>query len=274
MSKYLSREIVGESFERLSSLNATGKSHLERTSALMYFLSIDTTFKYLNARGCLDLDPESSEGKNNRKQVELEFARLVLLGKTSDDKVMQVVELGKIDETGTQPEKRISSNFLTVPLKKASNQTAPFYYPSRPKAPLLKMGFSATGKRWGIGYHEDWAANFLLMLTTVNSKTPLIDLAIFICRDCVFDDRTIDIFQAIKEQLEKRFTNGIANFWTQRIEKEKILYTLVDIPFAEQKESFANFYRPRQSGKRYEQMKKSELIVRIHELESMLGIIN
>lgn len=270
MSKYLSQELVCKAFERLSSRNTTGKSHLERTSALMYFLAVDAAFKHFGT-SCLDLNPESLEGKNSRKHVELEFTRLVLVG-NSHDGVKQVIELGRIDVAGTSPEKRISSNFLTVPLKKASGQAAPYYYPSRPKAPLFKMGFAATGKQWGIGYHNNWMSNFLAMLTTIKGSTPSLDLAVFVCRDCVLGDGSVNLFSALEEQLKKRFTTDLSDFLVQRIEKEKVLTRCVETPFVDHHEPFASFYRQGPAPiKQYEQMKKFELIDRIHQLESMLG---
>lgn len=270
MAKYFSQELVCKSFERLSSRNTTGKTHMERTSALMYFLSVDAAFKHFGVSS-LDLNPESLDGKNSRKQVELEFTRLVLVGK-SHSGVRQVTELGKIEEAGIHPEKRISSNFLTVPLKKASNQATPFYYPSRPKHPLFKMGRAATGKQWGLSFHDHWMANFLAILTTIKGSTPSLDLAIFVCRDCAIDDGANDIFSALEEQLKKRFTRNLADFWIQRIEKEKVMARGIDVPFADHHVPFASFYKQAPAPvKRYEQMKKSELIDRIHQLESMLG---
>lgn len=269
MSKYLSQEFVCKSFERLSSRNKTGKTHMERTSALMYFLSIDAAFNHFNV-SILDLNPDSLDGKNSRKQVELEFTRLVLVG-NSDRGVRQVTELGKIEDAGTHPEKRISSNFLTVPLKKASNQTTPYYYPNRPKHPLFKMGLAATGKQWGISLHDNWMLNFLAILTTIKGSTPLLDLAVFVCRDCVIDDVTTDIFTALEEQLNKRFTKKLAEFWILRMEKERAMPRGVEIPFAGYHAPFASIYkRATTSVKQYAQMNKHELIARIHHLEFML----
>jgi hypothetical protein len=270
MAKYLSQELVCKSFGRLSSRNTTGKTHMERTSALMYFLSVDAAFKHFRVSS-LDLNPDSLEGKNSRKQVELEFTRLVLVG-NSRGVIRQVTELGKIEDAGTQPEKRISSNFLTVPLKKASNHTTPFYYPSRPKHPLFKMGFAATGRQWGVSFHDNWMSNFLAILTTIKGSTPSLDLAVFVCRDCAIDDGAADIYTALEEQLKKRFTGNLADFWIQRIEKEKVMARGVEASFADHHAPFASFYKqPPAPVKRYEQMKKSELIDRIHQLESVLG---
>lgn len=270
MTKYLSQQLVCNSFERLSSRTTVGKTHMERTSALMYFLSVDATFKHFGV-SCLDLNPESFDGKNSRKQVELEFTRLVLVGNTHDG-VRQVAELGKIDDGGTHPEKRISSNFLTVPLKKASNQSQPFYYPSRPKCPLFKMGLTATGKQWGLSFHDDWKSNFLTIQSTIKGSTPSLDLAVFVCRDCAIDGAP-DIFSALEVQLQKKFTGSLADFWLQRITKEKIMYRSVVVPFSDEHAPFASFYKPIiPVDKPYDQMKKSELIDRIYQLESMLGI--
>jgi hypothetical protein len=246
---------------------------MERTSALMYFLSVDAVFKHFGA-SCLDLNPDSLEGKNSRKQVELEFTRLVLVG-NSHGGVRQVTELGKIEEAGTHPEKRISSNFLTVPLKKATNQTTPFFYPSRPKNPLFKMGLVATGKKWGVSFHDNWMTNFLAILTTIKGSTPSLDLAVFVCRDSAIDDEAADIYTALEEQLKKRFTRNLADFWIQRIEKEKVMARGVETPFADHHAPFANYYKQTIAPvKQYEQMKKSELIDRIRQLESMLGTTN
>lgn len=269
MAKYLSQELVCKSFERLSSRDKTGKTHLERTSALMYFLSVDATFKHFDV-STLDLNPDSLHGKNNRKQVELEFTRLVLVG-NSHGVVRQVTELGRIEEDGTHPEKRISSNFLTVPLKKASNQSTPFYYPNRPKFPLFKMGLAATGKKWGVNFHENWKTNFLAIMTTIRGSTPLLDLAVFACRDCAINDEATDIFTALEEQLKKRFTKDLADYWIQRIEKEKAMPRGAEVVFSDHHASFANAYKQASSPvKKYTQMTKSELIARIHQLESKL----
>lgn len=270
MAKYLNPELVCKSFERLSSRITTGKSHLERTSVIMVFLAVDAACKNLDVEN-LDLNPATLAGRNTRKSVELEFTKLVLVGNTHGA-IKQVIELGKIDEDGTSPEKRISSNFLTVPLKKASDQTVPYFYPRRPKAPLLKMGPAATGQKWGIDYHDDWTSNFLVMLSTIKSPTPSLDLAVFVCRDCPIDDGAGDLFSALEDELKKRFTKKMAEFWVNRMEKEKVMARCVETPFVDHYVSFAVSYKQGiTAAKRYEQMKKAELIKRIYQLESMLA---
>lgn len=270
MTKYLNPEFVCRSFKRLSSRKRTGKTHLERTSALLYFLAIDATCKYFDVDS-LDLNPSSLDGKNNRKQVELEFTKLVIIEKSLNN-LKQVIELGKIDIGGTNPEKRISSNFFTVPLKKASGQKEPYYYPRRPSAPLLKMGPAATDNKWGIKYHDDWSSNFPVLLSEIKDPTPILDLAIFVCRDCRFDDKSVEIFSSVGEQLRMRFTEKLANYWISKINKEKIMARNVENPFINHYASFASFYKEDvASSNRYEQMKKAELIDRIFCLEKILN---
>ena len=273
MAKYLSQDLVCRSFERLSSRNKAGKTHMERTSALMYFLSVDAASKHLGV-SVLDLNPDSLMGKNNRKQVELEFTKLVLVEK-SPGGLRQVTELGEIEDSGTHPEKRISSNFLTVPLKKASNQTEPFFYPSRPNCPLFKMGFAATGSKWGVSFHENWMTNFLSIMTTIKGSTPSIDLAVFVCRDAEIDDIAADIYTALEEHLRKRFTRKLADFWIQRIGKEKAMPRRIEFAFSENHSLFASIYKQASDPlRKYKQMAKNELIARIHQLESTLGAID
>ncbi len=270
MAKYLNTDMVSRSFKRLSSRKKAGKTHLERTSVLMYFLAFDAACKYFDA-GALDLNPDSLDGKNNRKQVEVEYTKLILLEKTSDV-FKQVTELGKICVGGTTPEKRISSNFFTVPLKKASEQKEPYFYPKRPATPLLKMGPAATGKPWGITYGDDWASNLPLLISEIKESTPFLDLAFFVCRDCGFDDKFNDGISAVSDQLQKRFTKKLADFWVTRIDKEKVLAKHLDSPFADHHSYFVRSYAE-DAGEinGYEKMKKSELIERIKYLEKILN---
>jgi hypothetical protein len=272
MTKYFDPEFVSRSFKRLASRKRGGKTHLERTSVLMYFLAIDAALKHFDVN-ILDLNPDSLDGKNNRKQVELEFTRLVLIDK-SQYILKQVNELGKINTGGTNPEKRISSNFFTVPLKKASGQNEPYYYPRRPSAPLLKMGPAATNKKWGIQYHNDWSLNFPVLLSEVKYPTSALDLAIFVCRDCQFDDEAIEIFSILNEQLRKRFTKKMADYWVSKIDKEKIMASHINgqNPFINHHLSFASVHKEDAlPSSEYQQMKKADLIEHIFRLEKILS---
>lgn len=224
---YLSLNQVSTSFNRLASTKSSGKTHLERSSAIMYFLALDAACKKKGV-DVLDLHPNRTEGKDNRKLIELEFAKIALLSRNSE-LLYQVTELGRVRRNGNDPEKRISSNFLTVPLKKASEQSTSFYYPKRP-APLIGLGQSATGLKWGIAVYDDWHVNLPKLFTEMQSHTPFTDLAIFICRNAKLaeGDNYVDV---LNKAIESRFTKSLSRFWSDRIYREKVLAKHISSPF-------------------------------------------
>lgn len=268
MAVYLSSHQVSVSFKRLSSRKTNGKTHLERTSVLMYFLAFDAVCKKTEL-SMLDLDPDKLEGKSNRKAIELEFTKLVLLDRAYG-KIRQVSELGKIDCDSKDPEKRISSNFLTVPLKKASDHNEKFIYPKRPSAPLFKMGASATGLKWGLEYHEDWMNSFPKLLSEIKDSTPFTDLAIFIMRDSVIEgNNSVNLIDSLKQLISKRFSIRVSKFWIERIEKEKVLAKHTSNPYTTTHEPFAKKAKEN-STNRFEKCDKKDLVEYITYLEDVL----
>ncbi len=269
MKKFLSDQLVAYAFKRLSSRRREGKTHLERTSALLYFLAFDAACNKVGD-DCLDMNPDSLTGNNNRRQIELEFTKLVTIDNNLDG-LHQVYEFGKIEFGGTDPYKRISSNFFTVPLKKASVQKEAYAYPSRPKAPLLKMGLASTGIIWGIAYHDNWINNFPKLLTEIRESTPHLDLAIFLLRDHSFSDNVPALQSAISLGLENRFSKDVANYFMMKIAKEHMFARLPENPFKDRYSSFARiFVNDTTDASDYDKMTKSELIQRIFELEQIL----
>jgi hypothetical protein len=270
MAKYLNPLLVQESFGRLASKSGEGKAHLERTSAVLYFLAFDAACNRTQ-RFELDFDPDRLEGKNNRKLLELEFAKLVLLD-TEHGQPIQFSEFGKIDAANIAPEKRISANFLTVPLKKATSQSDPYYYPKRPNAPLLKMGAVATQKKWGMARHEDFERNLFIIMSTARSSTPAYDLCVLIFRDSTFPVSQYDIFSGLSEQLEKKFTPDVAALLRKRIDKEKVLIKSEHAAFVEHYSNFVKAIKNNRSvDDRYQSMSKHELIAIIQELETTVS---
>lgn len=224
---YLSNALVELSFSRLSSGKKTGKTSLEKTSALMYFLAFDAAVKK-TGKCPLDLNPDKTEGRNNRADMELEFVRLVMLKGARDGKIKQVMTLGRINDGGSPPEKRISSNFFTVPLKKASQSAKAYQYPSRP-APVLKMGDVATGLAWGIGYFDEWREHLPKLLSEVKSNTPFTDLAVFACRNDEFKGR--DIRAELAQAIASRFSQNLTLFWTKLMDAERVFFRHGNAPF-------------------------------------------
>lgn len=267
MTKYLNPNLVKESFVRLSSKSGEGKSHLERTSAILYFLAFDAACQSTQ-KVELDLDPDRLEGRNNRKQLELEFVKLVLLHNLNGNPI-QIFEFGKVDYTNISPEKRISANFLTVPLKKATTHTEPYYYPKRPNAPLLNMGLVATKKKWGMMRNENFAVNIFTILNTARSSTPAFDLSVLVLRDTKFPSSQQDIFSALSEQLPKKFTPEVAQLLSKRIDKEKVLIRTKFESFIDHYSNFINLETSNKvSDDPYKNMSREDLIAIIQELEA------
>lgn len=264
---YFSSKQVLSSFKRLSSRRRTGKTHLERTSSLMYFLAFDAVCKQ---HGCesLDLNPQSTNGINNRKLLGLEFAKLVVLG-NKDQVCWQVSELGKIHSNGNCPEKRISSNFFTVPLKKASAQSDSVPYPKRP-APVLLLGGSRNGINWRVQYHAQWRNNLPKLLLEVVEPTCFSDLAIFVLREAQFNKCENGYIEALSSLIKNKFSESLSDFWIQRIHGEKVLSgNKFQEPFANDYEAFP-LEDPTFAQDRLNVLSKSELLKRISYLESVL----
>jgi hypothetical protein len=221
MPAHFHPSLVKRSFNRLAPICAEGKKTGERTSAIFYFLACDAAMKSLGT-DTLNLDPDSDLGKRNRDAVTVEFARLVMLKKDSSGEIRHVTAFGSVEIGGTDPEKRISSNFLTVPLKKASLARDPDGYPKRP-APLLSMGPAATGSKWGVKKHPDWQANLPTFLTELKSNTPFTDMAILVCRNHNFPQRPIAVRDGLKSAVSSRFTKPLADWLMRRISMESRL---------------------------------------------------
>jgi hypothetical protein len=268
---YFNEKQLSISFQRLSARKRTdgkkSKTHLERTSALMCFLAFDATCKVTGTEK-LDLNPNTVDGKANRSLMAIEFSKLVLLSGNSEQQT-QVMELGKIAVNEKNPEVRFSSNFLTVPLKKATGQASECHYPSRPSSTrVLKLGEAATGLQWGISYHEDWKASLPKLLSEVKEPTPFTDLAIFVMRNTTLKGKSYT--EALSNSLTCRFTNKLMHFWVERIKKEKLLAKhILDDPFSVQHQPF-NCAVAGETNCRFEGTHRDALISYIIKLENLL----
>ncbi len=131
-----------------------GKTGMERTSILATFLAFDRLERDLSAAS-IDL----SDGTIARNLIKNYYHDCLTMGELHGTPY-EVVDFGWIQEAGTrQLASRLSSNFLTTGLKRASELANPSDWPRRPKAPLLQLGLPLEGKRWGVAKHPDWMTN-------------------------------------------------------------------------------------------------------------------
>lgn len=225
---YLDQNLVKLSFDRLICNSQVGKSHLERTSCLMYFLAFDAVCAKVKD-SLVDFDGDKELGLINRRLMDSEFTKLILL-ESSADVYTQVVELGKIEKLGKSPAMRIASNFYSVPLKNAANSSEEYAYPKRPKNPIFKMGNQATGFKWGIAKHPEWKNNLPVLLQLAKSSTPFTDLAIYVLRNNVFssDAMNCEYYDILSDAIKLRFTFELAEYWSEKIKNERVFAKHID----------------------------------------------
>ena len=207
--------IVQASFERLRETVAEGKTGTERTSALMYFLAFDAAFVGVDL---VSLDPDTPSGNANRKRLTNQYSKFVTLRTCGLSNVWSVCSLGSITRYGADPAKRISSNFLTTPLKKASERAKPMDYPSRP-CPLLCLGPGLGAGNWGIKAHSDWERNISMFLSERVSRVPFTDLAIFTLRDSEFSPKNT-LNDTLMDLICIRFSKRLTSYWAKQLSRE------------------------------------------------------
>jgi hypothetical protein len=262
---YINPKTVKISFNRLKSNTSSGKSHLEKTSSLMYFLAFDALAKK-QGNQIIDFPPEAFV----RKDMALEYAKLVMLNKDQNGNTQQVIELGLVATSGKDPDKRISSNFFTVPLKKASAILEGNDYPNRP-VPILRLGNLNKNIKWGITYHPDWQNNFPLFISNTESNAPFSDLAIFACRNDPFANNISDWQVALCSLLSNRFTNQLSSYWCDKIKDEKRFVKHIDNnTFFSNELQNIEFVSGSSRKAILQAMDKAKLIARVEYLESIL----
>lgn len=171
----------------------------------------------------LDFDYQTFDGNNNRRKLAVNFSKLSLLQRTSNLELRQICALGEITSDGKDPEKRISSNFFTTILKKATLEIKESSYPHRP-APILSIGKIGNYLSWGIKRYIDWEKNIPKFLNERCGNTPFTDLSIIICRSDQFEkDEKLSWKNALSLTLKKKLTSSFADFLIHRIESESII---------------------------------------------------
>lgn len=229
--RYLNEQLIRDSFLRLRQNETGGKTGLERTSALMCFLAFEALLHRTGVNSPVDFDPEVSLGNNNRASLTREFTRLVQLRNGTEP--YHVLNLGEVSIGGNAPEKRFSSNFLTVSLKKATTSEKTYDYPSRPSNPLLVLGPKATNITWGIDRHSDWQENMPVFLEGRKTKTPFTDLAIFVLRQRGIESEADNLQEVLVDGIGEMFTPELCEFWKKKITLEKVYFEEVVDSFQE-----------------------------------------
>lgn len=212
--KYISKDIVKKSFQRLQYYDYEGKAPKERTSALMYFLAIDSVMK-MSGEGGINLD-----SRKVQKQVAIAYSDLVAVTHTENMIGRHVAELGKVECGGKDPESKIRSNFFSTQVKAGSAATKAIDYPKRP-APLLCIGPSK-GQNGGFAVrHSRWKNSLDIFMSQVKTNTPYTDLAIFCLRSVKTASRVSNLQYMLETMLDNVFTAELSKYWSSKIEAER-----------------------------------------------------
>lgn len=263
---FINPDQIKASFANLATNSTQGKTHSERTSVIFYFLAFDATCKRVGTH-TLDFNHETLAGKANRAIMETEFERLSLVARQSKE-TFQITELGKVTLQRKSPATRISSNFFTVPLKKASNQNVIYSYPKRPSTPVLNLGKTNKCTNWGITYHPEWTKNLSKLFSEAKGFTYFTDLAICIFRDTEIGEGNITM--ELTRKIGERFSLELTGYWAERIKKEKLLWRPISERCSTDYHTNALMEIALATVNPYEAMTKKQLIQKILELESEL----
>ena len=149
-----------------------------------------------------------------------EYSRLVSVSKAPNDIAQSVHELGFVVLGGKDPSQRISSNFMSTQVVKATISETEYEYPMRP-APLLYLGKKATGITYGVELHDNWQEGFKQHLSGVSSNTPFTDLAMF-CLRYENAEKKETLTLTISAMIRQKFSKDIADFWVSKIKAERL----------------------------------------------------
>ena len=268
---YLDHNLVLESFKRLRTNSATGKrgkTPMERTSSLMIMLAADAVMKE-HGVSTLDIDFSRTETQRMRRELILQYAKLVTISNSEDGRIQSVYELGRVNVGGKDPSSRVSSNFITTQVVSATKSETPFEYPHRP-APLLHLGRSATRLDYGVRLHPEWREGMEKHLSEVASNTPFIDLAMFCMRFTDFEKQST-LEATLLAMLAQRFTKEVSTFWASKILAEKRFARHLRVPdFMEAKlvDSLATLNNASARRRELMGLDKDELVEMIIRLET------
>lgn len=214
---YLCKQLIQERFLNLRDIDPAKKSGLECTTAVLIFLSFDAFLAKTKLEEPISFDAADSDGKKSRDLLSSLFAQFATVGYGEGNIPIQVKRFGTVCVEKSSPEKRLGSNFLTTRLKIAAEKNESCCYPVRP-APLLCVG-NVTGVKWGVSRHPEWHINFPILLHGRVSRTPILDLAIFLLRDKQLNIAE-DFGETLSAGLTQTYTPDLVAMFSKRIRFE------------------------------------------------------
>lgn len=264
---YLDPAIVKKAFSRLQFTEYEGKSPKERTSGLMYMLSIDAIMREQD-RNSLDMSG-SYQGLQNKKKVMMAYSQLVTITPDNRNTLRHVAELGRIEYGGKTPESKIRSNFFSRQIDAGEEASGVSEYPRRP-APLMLIGPDSASK-CTVRLHPLIKTSLAQYLSCLRTNTPYTDLAIFCLRTEPIEEGT-DLTTSLCHKLETCHTSELAQLWTQKITSERKFSPYEGMLFLAPRfvDALASYAKPSRAEE-LATKKKEELIEIILKLEAEIG---
>ncbi|WP_240378175.1 AAA family ATPase [Bacillus piscicola] len=202
---YFSAKAFNEFYPQLST-QREGKTNLERTSSLAYFLAIDQLQK-MNESETIDVHKDSPL----KRQFVEKVSELLVLGDQGTQE-MQANCLGIINlESGDKIKTKVGKNFLSTQVNRAtiSGETE---YPTRPNnSALLTLGLDTENGKTGIAKHSNWPDNLMKFINFRICGDNAFPLIVFLLRKRYFEENNI-LREALETELLKIFSADVTSF--------------------------------------------------------------
>lgn len=186
-----------------------GKTNLERTSILSYFLAHDMLCKTYTT-DIVDLNSNTSTRDffvNNVSYI------LSLDEDKESGEEYQASQLGLIVKDRSQIKTKVGKNFLSTQLIRAAQSKNVSTYPTRPKdSGMLELGHEINGNYYGVKKSPDWKRNFIKFLDFRQCKSDTFPLICFLLRNHKFDlSGKFSISNELENALHTLFTDEVVD---------------------------------------------------------------
>lgn len=195
-------------YKLLNTVKETGKTNLERTSSLVYFLAQDKLQKKYSV-DTIDVSSNSDLRKEFQNAV-----KEILAVDTKTNEEVQANHLGvlNIEDSKNSIFIKTGKNFLSTQVYRASTSAETFDYPTRPKnSPILKLGVEYNGSKNTISKHKDWQNNLLTYIDFRKCGQNTLPLIIFLLRDSRLE-KDMSMKPWVEKELKEIFTEDLSEF--------------------------------------------------------------
>lgn len=203
---YFSAHIFSKYYKLLGTQQQEGKTNLERTSILLYFLAIDRIQKE-NDIDVIDVNKDSV-----LRRKFMDSVTEISVFYTKDEKEYQANYLGEVNHDNNKMAVKAGKNFLSTQVNHAEKVNDPVDYPTRPKdSAILKLGYDTNNGKTGIKKHYNWKEHIMTFINFRFCGDDTFPLIVFLLRDVDFDIEK-NFEENVTEEIYKEYTEELADF--------------------------------------------------------------